>query len=130
MDRDIAIAEKEIYGDEGVITAKGWKGIREIGIPLVTKKGKKFLNEFPLDRRLWRGAVTCLRPVTHYTSRITKIQSGNFVTVSTVSGTRKRAQELERRFQAICENMEGAAVAQVCTIYNIPMLDIISSGCI
>ncbi|GFP22067.1 futalosine hydrolase [Candidatus Hakubella thermalkaliphila] len=55
-------------------------------------------------------------------------ESGTFVTVSTSTGTSKRAREIERRFStsggAICENMEGAAVAHVCTMYGIPMLEI------
>ncbi|MBI4710197.1 MAG: hypothetical protein HY759_03720 [Nitrospirae bacterium] len=53
-----------------------------------------------------------------------KIKSGAFVTVSTSTGTNKRAKELEKRFNAICENMEGAAVAHVCAMYGIPMLEV------
>ncbi|MCK5512174.1 MAG: futalosine hydrolase, partial [Thermodesulfovibrionia bacterium] len=57
-------------------------------------------------------------------SRITRVKSGAFVTVSTSTGTHTRAVELEKRFKAICENMEGAAIAQICTLYNIPMFEI------
>jgi hypothetical protein len=46
---DIAIALKEIYGDDGVVTSRGWEGIKEIGIPLVQKGNKKYFNEFPLN---------------------------------------------------------------------------------
>jgi futalosine hydrolase len=35
-----------------------------------------------------------------------------------------RAKELEKRFNAICENMEGAAVAHLCTLYKIPLFEI------
>jgi futalosine hydrolase len=31
---------------------------------------------------------------------------------------------MERRFNAICENMEGAAAAHVCAMYGIPMVEI------
>ncbi|GAB4534244.1 MAG: futalosine hydrolase [Thermodesulfovibrionia bacterium] len=107
---DIAIASKEIYGDEGVYGSD--KGMREIGIP-VLKLGKKgYFNEFLLDTRL-------LRDVSLKGERI-----GPFVTISSVSGTYERAIELGSRFNAICENMEGAAIAHVCRIYNIPMLEI------
>ncbi|MCG2813516.1 MAG: hypothetical protein L6245_02435, partial [Thermodesulfovibrionales bacterium] len=51
-------------------------------------------------------------------------KSGTFVTVSTATGTGRRAREIEKRFDAICENMEGAAVAHVCAMYGIPMLEI------
>jgi futalosine hydrolase len=121
---DIAVALKEVYGDEGAFTQAGWKGLQEIDIPLIMKGKKIYFNEFPLDRSLLERALKCLNPITHHVSPITNIKSGNFVTVSSVSGTQKRAHELEKRFHAVCENMEGAAVAQVCTLYNIPMLEI------
>lgn len=109
---DVAIASKEIYGDEGVITSKGWDSLKKIGIPLVLDGKKKYFNEFLLNNSL----------LIKYAQLVTK--SGPFITVSSTTGTLKRAIELEERFDAICENMEGAAIAQVCTIYKIPMLEI------
>ena len=109
---DVAIASKEIYGDEGVITSKGWDSLKKIGIPLVLEGKKKYFNEFLLNNSL---LIKSAQLVT---------KSGPFITVSSTTGTRKRAIELEKRFDAICENMEGAAIAQVCTIYKIPMLEI------
>ena len=52
------------------------------------------------------------------------IKTGAFITVSEISGTRQRAEEMEKRFHGVCENMEGAAVAQLCTLYNVPFLEI------
>jgi len=109
---DVAIASKEIYGDEGVITSKGWDSLKKIGIPLVLDGKKKYFNEFLLNNSL---LIKSAQLVT---------KSGPFITVSSTTGTLKRAIELEKRFDAICENMEGAAIAQVCTIYKIPMLEI------
>ncbi len=118
---DIAVALKEIYGDDGVITPKGWEGIKEIGIPLVQIGRKKYFNEFPLNPPLSPFSKGGMGGVE---KRDFRVKSGSFVTVSATTGTHKRAVELERRFDAICENMEGAAVAQVCTIYKIPMLEV------
>ncbi|MEE8329538.1 MAG: futalosine hydrolase, partial [Thermodesulfovibrionia bacterium] len=39
---DIAIALKEIYGDEGIYNAKDCRGIKNIGIPLVQIGKKKY----------------------------------------------------------------------------------------
>jgi futalosine hydrolase len=117
---DIALASKEIYGDEGVIDAQGWDGLETIGIPLVKVGKKRYFNEYPLNSippSLFKGEK-------RMPGCNNKITSGNFVTVSAVSGTQKRARELERRFNALCENMEGAAVAQVCTLYKIPVFEI------
>lgn len=116
---DIAIASKEIYGDDGVVTSKGLKGMKEIGIPLVQTGKKKYFNEYPITfPPLVRGGNRGLDGAP------CNIKTGNFVTVSAATGTQKRAKELEKRFNALCENMEGAAIAQICTIYKIPMLEI------
>jgi futalosine hydrolase len=52
------------------------------------------------------------------------IKTGNFITVSAVSGSQKRAKDLGKRFGAVCENMEGAAIAQVCALYELPMIEL------
>jgi len=121
---DIAVAEKELYGDEGVMTGDGFLGIEFIGIPLAVKGGKKYFNEFPLDKELAGKALGSLMSVTQPSAGSIAAGSGRFVTVSTCTGTRKRALELQKRFGSICENMEGAAVAHICTLYGTPMIEI------
>jgi futalosine hydrolase len=113
---DMAIATKEIYGDEGVIGPDGWRDMKEIGIPLLQRGNKKHYNENPLDKPL---AGKCLKSAL----RVGRARAGHFVTVSGATGTRKRALELEKRFDAVCENMEGAAIAHVCAIYRIPFIE-------
>ena len=123
----IAIASKEIYGDEGVITSKGWESLKKIGIPLVSHGKKKYFNEFLLEKKLLKKGKDRIPPnptLKKGGRGDFQIKSGPFITVSATTGTRKRAIELEKRFNAICENMEGAAIAQICTIYKIPMLEI------
>jgi futalosine hydrolase len=116
---DIAFASKEIYGDEGVIDSKGWGGLEKIGIPLVQDGKKKYFNEFPVT-------LPCL--VSRGKGRAGEfsftIRTGRFVTVSAATGTQRRAKELEKRFNALCENMEGAAIAQVCALYKMPVFEI------
>ncbi len=134
----IAIALKEIYSDKGVISSKGQKGLKEIGIPLVQAGRRKYFNEFPFDKNLVQKVLNSFQctkdnlknpPLPPFSKGgmggfLGKIKSGNFVTVSSATGAYKRALELKKKFNAICENMEGAAIAQVCAIYKIPMLEI------
>jgi len=119
---DVAVASREIYGDEGVIDSGGWHSLRKIGIPLVESGRKKYFNEYPLSSlplpSLYAGGIAGKNGLSF------KIKAGNFVTLSSTTGALKRAKELEKRFHAVCENMEGAAVAHLCTLYNIPMLEI------
>ncbi len=121
---DIAVAEKEVYGDEGVLVPDGFHGTEFIGIPLLKKGRKRYFNEFPFDKKLVERAVESSEFVTRHASRVTAIKSGTFVTVSTCTGTKKRAIELRKRFNALCENMEGASVAHICAMYGTPMTEI------
>lgn len=121
---DIAVASKEIYGEEGVVSSRGWESLKKIGIPLVQSGDKKYFNEFPLLTPHYLGTNRSRPPLLDVGKGDFKIKSGSFVTVSAVTGTHKRALELERQFNAVCENMEGAAIAQVCKIYKVPMLEI------
>lgn len=139
---DVAIAEKEIYADEGVRLNDGFHGMNLIGIPLLKKGSKNYFNAFPLDKPLIRKAVGAAQLITHHPasggsvllgestrartgadSSLITVKKGTFLTVSTCSGTKKRAVELEKRFGAICENMEGAAIAHICTLYGIPLIE-------
>jgi len=115
---DLAMATEEIYGDEGVLTPEGFLDMQTIGLPLVQRNGHSFFNRYPASPTLLDKARNLL------TGPFPRLVSGPFVTVSTCSGTLAGGLELARRTQGICENMEGAAVAQVCAMHNIPFLEI------
>jgi len=121
---DIAVAIKEIYGDEGVAGLKKWTGMEEIGIPIVKAGKRKYFNEFTLDKKFANALIPSHPPLAKVGWGDFEIKSGAFVTVSAASGTPRKAIELEKTFHAVCENMEGAAIAQVCVIYKIPFLEI------
>lgn len=120
---DLALASEEILGDEGVTTLSSWQSLEAIGIPLAQTANGPIFNQIPVDRlelerarRLlsqWRSA-----------SEAVKIHEGPFVTVSGVSGSLAQARLLGDRFGALCENMEGAAVAHVCLRYQVVFLEL------
>jgi futalosine hydrolase len=114
---DLAVAKTEIYADEGVLLKDGFHTLEAIGIPTVRTGGRRYFNDFPSDRALMRKAL-------HAAGRISHASAGRFATVSSCTGTRKRALEIEKRFDVICENMEGAAVAQISRLYGIPFVEI------
>lgn len=49
---------------------------------------------------------------------------GNFVTVNAITGTEKRGEMLRGRWNGLCENMEGAAVARVCLEFGLPCVEL------
>jgi futalosine hydrolase len=114
---DIVVAESESYGEEGVLTKDGWKSMEFIGFPLL-KDEREYYNIFPMDTNLIQHTIKALNDAGF------NVSSGNFVTVSQCSGTRESGEIMKKRFKGICENMEGAAVAHICTMYGIPMIEV------
>lgn len=117
---DVVIANEEIAGDEGVMTNDGFKDTRCIGIPLVKTASETIYNSYPATKELLDLAVRTLTG----TGEGNRLQVGPFVTLSTCTGTTGRARELEERYHGICENMEGAAVAQIAMLHGIPWLEV------
>lgn len=109
---DVVVATEEIYGDLGVITPTGWHGAEMIGIPLVPGDPPRF-NRFPLEPELTLAAA-----------KACSARSGPFLTQSLCTGSALLAGELWSRWGALCENMEGAAAAHVCTVYQVPFVEI------
>lgn len=120
--RDLALATDELYGDEGVLTPDGFRDLETLGFPLVQRGDLRLFNRFPTDPTLLANALSLIAPTAAGYGR--KVATGTFVTVSTCSGTDVRARELAARTEGLCENMEGAAVAQICHLYEIPFLEI------
>jgi len=106
---DICLAEKEVFGDIGISTANGIDELDSSFAPPL---------EFILNRQLLKTSSMSL------TEAGIKNCNGNFVTVSSVSGTILRSIYLRDKFGAVCENMEGAAVARVCQKFSIPCLEL------
>jgi len=119
---DIALAEVEIAGDEGVLTHEGFKDMEYIGIPALKTATSVIFTTYPASEPLLKQALRSL-PASSESGR-TGIHSGQFVTLSTCTGTTARARELEERYHGLCENMEGAAAAQVAELHGIPWLEV------
>ena len=120
---DVALASEEILGDEGVATISSWQPLDAIGIPLIDSTVKPFFNRMEVDPLELKRS----RKLLSEWERIPpapRICVGPFVTLSAVSGSPARARLLFNRYRALCENMEGGAVAQVCLRYQVPFLEI------
>ena len=114
---DLALATEENYGDLGVITPAGWFPADEIGIPVLSA-GRDYYNTYPIDPAL----VARVRHRLEQSGEC--VVQGPFVTVQQCTGREDVGNELAARFNAVCENMEGAAAAHVCTLYAVPFLEL------
>ncbi len=119
---DVVLATEEISGDEGVLTLEGFKDTEYIGIPLLKNASSVFYNSFPapepLVARCWSSLLDFEK------AGGARVHQGVFVTLSSCTGTADRARELEKRYHGTCENMEGAAVAQVASLHGVPWVEV------
>lgn len=97
---DVVCADAECYGDLGASSPDGFLDMRALGFPVIGGPSAVYnelsLQVFPLERR------------------------AKFVTVSTCTGTTAAARALAARTGGGVENMEGAAVAHVARLHDIP----------
>ena len=107
---DLCLAKKEVIGDLGV-------SMGDQVVPF-TAKDIQVPTEFSLQNPLLVKATSILtaKEIAHY--------SGVFVTVNAVSGNKSRGDFLCDQHRAICENMEGAAIARTCAAYGIDCLEL------
>jgi futalosine hydrolase len=115
---DLAAATSEVFADTGVATPGEWLSLERMGLPLLDRNGAFRFNEIPLSRVLTEQAADFAREMGQ------TLRQGRFLTVSTCSGTLMRGEALCSRFNGICENMEGAAVALVADRYDVECLEI------
>jgi len=123
---DLGVAEREIYGELGVRTVNGWQGAELIGIPTarIGADGVDHYNYFTSDAGLVETALATLNRDQAWPGQRPRIKAGSFVTVQECSGTTVLGDERARRFDALCENMEGAAAAHICAMEDIPFLEV------
>lgn len=115
---DIAVAQCEIYGDEGVMLENDFLTLEAVGIPFYKKGKAKLFNTFPLHTKLTERLFDTI------SRQYKNTKTGAFVTVSSCTGTRNRADELTKRYNGICENMEGAAIVHTCTTFGTPVVEL------
>lgn len=111
---DLALAGTEIYGDCGVTTAAGFIPLEGLHIPQDPRFAPLFQQSYNLESSLLQHAAQLLP----------EARCGTFVTVNNSSNSRDLSLQLQHRTGGICENMEGAAAAQVCAEFSCPLLEI------
>lgn len=96
----VVCAESECYGDLGADSADGFLDMQALGFPVIAGASPVF-NVLPLQILPWERRAP-------------------FVTVNTCTGSDEAARSLERRTGGAVESMEGAAIAHVARLYEVP----------
>lgn len=103
---DIMQAKSDCFADLGFQENGKWQNLDHMGFPVLALTNRNLGCRY--DFEILDG----------------KEPQGDFVTVSTITASRKRAVELRENFACDIENMEGASVAMVCHFYQIPCFQI------
>lgn len=106
---DICLAKDELFGDFGISYRDHIEALPE---HLVHR------SRYALDQDLRTQCAMVLA------KHDIAFQQGTFVTVAAVSATSERGNMLHQQYDALCENMEGAAVARVCEAFSLPLLEL------
>ncbi len=106
---DICVAERELFGDLGICMGDTVEYLPDELVGPI---------EFDLKSTFYNHCCTVLKGA--------KIEyhSGTFISVNSVTGKRVRGENLQQRWNGLCENMEGAAVAQVCSLFSLPLFEL------
>lgn len=118
---DLVLASEEIYGDEGTATTAGFLDMQALGFPLAENSEGKWFNHFPIDPELLSHGH---RLIAQELGTQRRVACGPLVTVSTCSGTTLAGNQMAQRTAGLAENMEGAAVAQLCARFGVPFFEV------
>jgi len=111
---DLALSREEIFGDLGVAETEKFIPLEQLKLPQEPQLAPIVQQSFLLNPKLLSRAQNILPTA----------RCGTFVTVNRCSGYADLSRKLQSRTGGICENMEGAAAAQVCAEFNIPLLEL------
>ena len=106
---DICLARQEVAGDFGICLGES-----------VDYLNNSLTGEIVYDM----DALLMQRCQTIFDQGAIKYTTGVFITVNGMSGTTVRGRMLQARWNGLCENMEGAAVARVCREFRLPYVEL------
>jgi futalosine hydrolase len=95
--------------------------MQSLGMALAEAGGECWFNRFPADPDLLNRSH---RLIATQAGKNRRVAVGPLVTVSTCSGTVSLGEVLALRTGGLGENMEGAAVAQLCARFGVPFLEV------
>ncbi len=106
---DVVVATDLVAADVGAHSAEGFLGLAELGWAEESFLVPSDLVQSAADRLRGAGLPVVTGPV---------------LTLSAVTGTDARADELARRHGAVAEAMEGRGIADVAAVHGVPVLEV------
>lgn len=121
---DIGIAESECYIHFGVESTTGLPS--PLPFDLIDAHPLTRQGLFPTDPALTEGILGLLKH--RLPKQASSLSAGPFVTVSTITATRKTADRINNTHHPLMESMEGAASAHVACCHSLPFIEVRSGS--
>jgi futalosine hydrolase len=119
---DIAIASEENDAQLGIEPENTDEPLLPLPFDLGSFNGEGVKHKVRMDSDIASSARNIIRA--EFSGRQVNIRLGPFITVSTITATESRADQLFNQFRPCMENMEGVAGAYIAKLYKIPFLEI------
>ncbi len=119
---DIGIAAEENDVHLGIEPENRTFKLDELPFPVIELENLKITNSYPLNQKLVNSDFDIVKE--DFDKKGIQVKKGPFVTVSRITATDKRAEELFEIFGAYMESMEGSGAAHTAIHYDIPFLEI------
>ncbi len=123
---DLALATEEIDAHLGLENATPGDPPNRLPWPVLRTGRGDHYRLYCLDVELVSAGLDILRSL--FEPDGVRVATGPFLSVATITTTDLTAAILERRWGAVMENMEGAAAAHVCALYDLPLVEIRSAS--
>lgn len=125
---DIGVATQEIDVQLGLESETGdhLSMIRDFPFPVLKTDNAEYFNRYPVAAQWTDVAYDHLGRV--FAATDIRVRKGPFITVSTITASNYRAEQLYGAYGPIMEQMEGSAAAHVAAGYGIPFVEIRSAA--
>ena len=117
---DAAIANLEIFADEGVEAPGGFLSMEDLALPQAAREGELIYNRVPVDG----PSKTTLDSIRSVIGNGPRIKTGHFCTVSCGSGTDAASSRIVETWNPLVESMEGASAALVAWKHSVRFSEI------
>jgi futalosine hydrolase len=123
---DIGIATEEIDIQLGIEAEDHRRPLNELPFSTIKSDKIDIKNRYPLDAVLVNRALETLKRA--FEEKSVQVVTGPFITVSTITATETRAEDIYKHYRPCMEGMEGAGAAHLAIHYDIPFLEIRSAS--
>lgn len=123
---DIGIGTQETDIHLGIEPENKNRVIAPLPFAILSANNMNIKNSYPVNPEFVKTTFNILSGA--FNPGICRVKAGPFITVSTITATDKKAENLYKQFAPCMESMEGSGAAHLGIHYKIPLIEIRSAS--